>query len=212
MKQEFTFKQKVVLILVSIIGPVFIYLYGFTWRMKREGAEIEKKAREISGNVLFALWHSRVLMLCHVYRFKNIGIMVSKSYDGEWIGRIIKRLGYRIFRGSSSRGGATALHEMIKNSDRSDFALMVDGPRGPALKVKPGVVSLASQSGMPIVPITCKVSSAWRVKSWDRLIIPKPFSTVTVVYGDVIHVPESLDKNDVAEYVRRIEEKLTELS
>ncbi|MEE8417949.1 MAG: hypothetical protein V3S06_04725, partial [candidate division Zixibacteria bacterium] len=91
--------------------------------------------------------------------------------------------------------GVPALLQMLKNKNIGDLALTVDGPRGPAEKVKHGAISLASNGRLPIVPITYTASRAWRLKSWDRFIIPKPFSVVTVVYGKHISIPEDLDKD-----------------
>jgi lysophospholipid acyltransferase (LPLAT)-like uncharacterized protein len=208
MGQKFSFKQKAILLLVSILGPILIYIYGFTWRVKWSETDNLNNAKTKADNVIYALWHSRVLMLCHIYRFQKIGIMVSKSFDGEWIGRTIRRLGYRIFRGSSSKDGASALHMMIKAKDEGEFALMVDGPRGPAQKVKPGVVTLASQTGMPIVPITCIAEKAWLVKSWDKLVIPKPFSKITVIYGKPVFVAMEMDKDMLKDNVKLVESEL----
>ncbi len=183
------------LLLASILGPFLILLYGLTWRVRWHGVEDLEDARRVSDKVIFASWHSRLLGLTYTHRFRNIGIMVSRSFDGEWIARIVKYLGYRVFRGSASKDGVPALLQMLKNKNIGDLALTVDGPRGPAERVKHGAISLASNGGLPIVPITFMASRAWRLKSWDRFIIPKPFSVVTVVYGKHISIPEDLDKN-----------------
>lgn len=134
--------------------------------------------------------------------------MVSKSFDGEWISRVVRRFGYRVFRGSASRDGAPALLEMLRNTDPGDLALTVDGPRGPAEAAKPGVFSLASKSGLPVVPISYRASSAWRLKTWDRFMVPKPFSTVTVVYGRHILVPAEFDDDTVRELTSALESGL----
>ncbi len=189
-----SFGQRIKLLLASILGPFLILLYGWTWRVRWEGVENLKNARRVSEKVVFAFWHSRLLGLCYTHRFRNIGIMVSKSSDGDWIARIVTHLGYRVFRGSASRDGMPSLMRMLK-SRKGDLSLTVDGPRGPAEKVKQGAISLASNGNLPLVPITCLAGSAWRLRSWDRFIIPRPFSVVTVVYGRHIDVPEDLDRD-----------------
>jgi lysophospholipid acyltransferase (LPLAT)-like uncharacterized protein len=194
MDLNYSFGQKVILFLASILGPFLILLYGLTWRVRWNGLENIEDARRLSEKVIFAFWHSRLLGLCYTHRFRNIGIMVSKSFDGEWIARIVTHLGYRVFRGSASKDGVPALLQMLKSKE-GDLSLTVDGPRGPAEKVKQGAISLASNGRMPIVPITCLASRAWRLKSWDRFMIPKPFSVVTVVYGRHVAVPEDGSKD-----------------
>lgn len=180
-------------------------LYGLTWRVKWDGIDSLEQARQDGGPVLFCFWHSRLLGLCYTHRFRNIGIMVSKSFDGEWIARIVTKLGYRVFRGSASKDGAVALVAMLKHKNEGDLALTVDGPRGPAEKVKPGLVSLASKTGLPVVPISYVASNSWRLKSWDRFVIPKPFSTVTVKYGARIDVPRRRGSESLEPILREIE-------
>jgi lysophospholipid acyltransferase (LPLAT)-like uncharacterized protein len=204
-EQEYSWGQKLLLLVISILGPILLLLYGFTWRVKWSGVENLQDARAVSGSVLFAFWHSRLLGLCYTHRFRGIGIMVSKSFDGEWISRVVGHLGYRVFRGSASRDGAPALLEMLRSTDAGDLALTVDGPRGPAETVKPGIFSLASKSGLPVVPISYRATRAWRLKSWDRFIIPKPFSIVTVVYGRHIMVPADLGNDAIRELTSALE-------
>jgi lysophospholipid acyltransferase (LPLAT)-like uncharacterized protein len=193
MDLNYSFGQRIILLLASILGPFLILLYGLTWRVRWKGIENLKDARQVSDKVIFAFWHSRLLGLCYTHRFRSIGIMVSGSFDGAWIARNVRHRGYSVFRGSASKNGAPALLQMLKSKE-DDLSLTVDGPRGPAEKVKRGAISLASNGGMPIVPITCLASRAWRLKSWDRFMIPKPFSVVTVVYGRHVAVPEDCDK------------------
>jgi lysophospholipid acyltransferase (LPLAT)-like uncharacterized protein len=203
-KDEFSVKQKILLFVAKFLGPTLIRLYGLTWRVHWEGQDNLAQARNKSGQVLFCFWHSRLLGLCYTHRFRNIGIMVSKSFDGEWISRIVTKLGYRVFRGSASRDGAKALIAMLK-SNGGDLALTVDGPRGPAEKVKPGAITLASHAGLPIVPIAYVAEKAWRLKSWDRFFIPKPFSNITVKYGKMITIPIDFEINKTDAIIKEIE-------
>lgn len=211
MSDGYSLKQRLLLLLVSFAGPLLIRLYGATWRVKWEGTRELEEARKATGNVLFCFWHSRLLSLCYTHRFHNIGIMVSKSFDGEWISRIVTHLGYRVFRGSASRDGAAALVTMLKRKDIGDLSLTVDGPRGPAYQVKPGIVTLAAHSGLPLVPITCVASRAWRLNSWDKFILPKPFTTLTVRYGRKIDIPEKIDRDDMPMYLNQIEEGINRI-
>jgi len=139
MNQGYSLKQRIILIMASVLGPVLLLLYGFTWRVKWSGMDELKEAKKISDRILYAFWHSRLLGLCYAYRFRRIGIMVSKSFDGEWTARMVTKLGYRVYRGSASKGGAAGLLEMMKDECQGDLALTVDGPKGPAEEVKFGV-------------------------------------------------------------------------
>jgi lysophospholipid acyltransferase (LPLAT)-like uncharacterized protein len=204
--EKYSIKQRVMLFIGSLIGPLLIRLYGLTWRVRWDGMDELAATRQSTDTVLFCFWHSRLLGLCYTHRYRNIGIMVSKSYDGEWITRIVTKLGYRAFRGSASRDGAPALRQMILDDRTGDLALTVDGPRGPAQMVKPGAVLLAARSGLPVVPITFVPSSAWRLRSWDRFIIPKPFSTVTVRYGAPIVIPCDITDADIERFSALIAE------
>jgi lysophospholipid acyltransferase (LPLAT)-like uncharacterized protein len=199
------------LMLAGTVGPMLIRIYGKTWRIDWEGMEHLSKAREKRGNVLLCTWHSRLLGLCYSHRHRNIGIMVSKSYDGEWISRIVIKLGYRTYRGSASRNGVPALVKMLRNKDSGDLALTVDGPRGPAEKVKLGAIALASRSGLPIVPISYAASSAWRLNSWDHFIMPRPFSKITVRYGQAIEIPRDISADDMTNFAVAIEDGINRI-
>lgn len=211
MKSRYSLKQRFVLLLSSTVAPIFLLMFGFTWKLKWKGLEELERARELSPKVLFAFWHSGLLGLCYAFRFRNAGIMVSKSFDGEWITRLATKLGYRVFRGSASRDGAKGLLEMVKDKLKGDLALTVDGPKGPPEKVKHGIVALAANTGLPIVPLTIIVDRAWRLKSWDRFIVPKPFSKVTVLCGPHIKVPADIAREDLSKCAIAIEEAITKL-
>jgi lysophospholipid acyltransferase (LPLAT)-like uncharacterized protein len=209
-KGKFSFGQRLLLLVASLIGTTLLRLYGMTWRVRWDGVDDLAKAKAKYGQVLFCFWHSRLLSLCYTHRYRNIGIMVSQSFDGEWMSGIATKLGYRVFRGSASRDGAKALISMLRSTG-GDLSLTVDGPRGPAEKVKPGIVALALHSNLPLVPITCVAEKAWRLKSWDRFIIPKPFSKVTVRYGEMVPIPDDLDEDQLGVITKKIEDGINRI-
>ena len=119
-------------------------------------------------------------------------VLVSQSKDGEYISQVIHRLGMGTVRGSSSRGGVRALLQMAKlGRDGHSLAVTPDGPRGPRHVVQPGLLSIAARSGLPIVPLTSGARSAWRLGSWDRFEIPKPFTRLRVITGKPISIPST---------------------
>ena len=130
--------------------------------------------------------------------------MTSSNFDGEWIAKIIRRFGYFTARGSTSRGGKRALVQLRRDVEAgSPTAFTVDGPRGPALRVQPGAVWLASLTGNPILPFHVEADRYWSARSWDRTQVPKPFSRVAVAIGEPIEL--SLHAKESALEVGRLD-------
>jgi lysophospholipid acyltransferase (LPLAT)-like uncharacterized protein len=143
--------------------------------------------------VIFAIWHNRLLMLPRVFdpsfpTRQSYGL-ISASRDGDLIAQFIERSGYGTIRGSSSRKGVIALRQLVETL-RADGNVLVtpDGPRGPVYQVSQGIVFLAQKSGAPIVPIHMEYSSAWRLKSWDRFVVPRPFAKLRAIVGAPISI------------------------
>jgi lysophospholipid acyltransferase (LPLAT)-like uncharacterized protein len=149
--------------------------------------------RPVNENYIGALWHNRLLIFPFVLRrfFPNRGgaALISASRDGDLLADAIKRFDFDVVRGSSSRLGASALLQLtdVLASGR-DVVITPDGPRGPAYELGPGIIFLAQKSGAPVVPVNMEYSSCWRLKSWDRFILPRPFSKVRVIIGQSHHV------------------------
>jgi lysophospholipid acyltransferase (LPLAT)-like uncharacterized protein len=140
-----------------------------------------------------ALWHNRLLLIAHVLQkfapHRPGAGLISASRDGDLIAPLIERFGFQVVRGSSSRMGASATLELagVLASGR-DVLMTPDGPRGPAYELGPGIVFLAQKSGAPIQPINIEFSNCWRANSWDRFILPCPFSRVRVIFGPLHNV------------------------
>jgi len=143
--------------------------------------------------VIFAIWHNRLLMLPRVFdpcfpTRQSFGL-ISASRDGDLVSILIERSGYGTIRGSSSRQGVKALRQLVDTlADGSNVLLTPDGPRGPVYEASPGLVFLAQKSGAPVVPIHMEYSSCWRLKSWDRFIVPRPFAKLRAIFGAPIQV------------------------
>ncbi len=135
-----------------------------------------------------AVWHNRLLILPMVLRRflpeRRGAALISASRDGAWIAELVKKVGFDAVRGSSSRQGVTAVLQMadVLASGR-DVVIAPDGPRGPAYQIGQGIIFLAQKSGAPVFPVHLEYSSYWRVKSWDRFFLPRPFSKVRVIFG-----------------------------
>jgi lysophospholipid acyltransferase (LPLAT)-like uncharacterized protein len=171
------------------LGVALMRLLAMTWRLERNGeAGLAKLIADGKGAVV-ALWHGQLFPLAWAVRDFPLLVLVSEHRDGEIITRILESLGYRMIRGSSTRGGARALAEMIRELKAGrGICVTPDGPRGPARVFSPGAAVAAQRAGVPIVPLYVTASSAWRFKSWDRFMIPKPFAKVLVTLGEPTEV------------------------
>lgn len=144
--------------------------------------------------VIFAIWHNRLLMLPRVFdptfQTRQSYGLISASRDGDMIANWIERAGYGTIRGSSSRKGVIALRQLVDMlaSGEGNVLVTPDGPRGPVYSVSQGIVFLAQKSGAPIVPIHMEYSSCWRMKSWDRFVVPRPFATLRAIFGAPIRI------------------------
>jgi lysophospholipid acyltransferase (LPLAT)-like uncharacterized protein len=146
--------------------------------------------------VIFAIWHNRLLMLPRVFdpcfpTRQSFGL-ISASRDGDLVSVLIERSGYGTIRGSSSRKGASALRQLVDTlAAGSNVLLTPDGPRGPVYEASQGLVFLAQKTGAPVVPIHMEYSSCWRLKSWDRFIVPRPFAKLRAIFGVPLRIAET---------------------
>jgi hypothetical protein len=148
-----------------------------------------------SKRFLFVFWHSRILPVCYTHKGYHAAIMVSQSEDGEIIAQVIYRQGHEPIRGSSTRGGKEALYqiaEALKSGDRPGV-MIPDGPLGPRFNVQHGIIRLAQLTGYPVISVTGSFSHMKVLRSWDRFIIPRPFSRCILLYGNPIYVPADAD-------------------
>lgn len=147
---------------------------------------------------IVAFWHNRVLMMPKAYTGRGMCIMNSLSRDGEIATRVLARFGIASVRGSASRGGAAGFMQLLNAFRRgSDLAVVPDGPRGPRYVAKPGVIHLARLTGAPLFPLSYAASRCRRLGSWDRLIIPLPFSRVILVVGEPLTVERQADDVEI---------------
>jgi lysophospholipid acyltransferase (LPLAT)-like uncharacterized protein len=187
--EGFTLRQRLALALVTVAGWLVVRLIGPTLRYTVSIEEGGPPEGAVCPGI-YVFWHRCIVPATHWFRHKNIAVMTSASFDGEYIARIIEKFGYRAVRGSSSRGGVRALLGMHTEIDQGrTVAFTIDGPRGPRYVAKPGPVLLARNVKAPIMAFHCAVERAWVLNSWDRFMIPKPFSRVVLRISRLIEVP-----------------------
>jgi len=187
--------------LITNLGLGIVKLLSISWRCRRLNSLPTEKA-------IFAFWHRNILPLMYFHRNKNYVVIVSKSQDGDLIADVCEKLGYLTARGSTSRGGSSALRNMIAQSRKYSLAFTPDGPKGPACKIKEGIVYLAKLTGLPIVLISARVGHEIVFNSWDRFRLPLPFSRIEVIYD----TPQYIAKDaDIDESIALMEKRMIAL-
>lgn len=167
------------------IAPLAIRALYTTWRVHVTGDAGWRRLRAEQRPFVFALWHGQLLPLLAQHRGEGTRVLISEHRDGEIIARIAHAIGLGTIRGSTTRGAARALLAMCDALEHGqEIAVTPDGPRGPAHTFAPGTLVAAQRAGAPIVPIGVAASRAWRLRSWDAFMIPKPFARVEIVYGE----------------------------
>ena len=210
---RFTLLQRTQLTLVSWIVPALLRLIGCTLRttMTYEEGAIQSLDEVYPG--IFPFWHRCVLPATWLYRHQHPAVMTSRSLDGEFIARVIRRFGFIPVRGSSSRGGSRALLEMSQQLAQGNaVAFTIDGPRGPRYVAKKGPVLLARMSGAAITGFYVAAERAWVLKTWDALMIPKPFSRIYVRFARKIFVPPDADDAAMERYHAEMQSALERIT
>ena len=195
------------------IGLFLVGALSATCRVRIIGAESESKALKRDNSLIYASWHQRFFPgITFFARRKPIAIMISQSRDGELIASIVDMLGWKPVRGSSSRGGRSALLK-LKKLARKGYKIghIVDGPKGPFGEVKPGLVLIAQATGLAIVPTITSAEKRWQANSWDRFMIPKPFSRIIIRFGEPCYVPREMDEDAFEEKRLEIEKRMHHL-
>ncbi|WP_435017090.1 lysophospholipid acyltransferase family protein [Tundrisphaera sp. TA3] len=158
-------------------------------------------ARRTGQRFIYAFFHEAMLFPAHYWSWPEMQILISDHRDGELITQVVRRLGFGVVRGSTTRGGARALREMTRRIDRGHLCVTPDGPKGPRRHVHQGLSYLASRTGLPIVGAGMAFQDPWRANSWDRFAVPRPFRPAACVVPEPVFVPPDADR-DVLEACR----------
>lgn len=203
--------MKMVLIhfVLRSIAPRLIILLEKSLRLKWVNDGVPRDAERPGERRIYCFWHNRLLIMPAIYRRlknrKTMCAMVSRSRDGQYIADVLEAFGFVVTRGSSSRGGGAALKKMVKLLRQGlDAAVVPDGPRGPCYTFREGAVLLSQLSGVPLVPVSYQVRRKICVKSWDRFMLPVPFSRGVFIWGD----PVTISRDETAEGREKIRARL----
>lgn len=211
---RFNWKTRVIITLIPFVYSSYMWLVYHTSKKTYINYERLKERIDKRQGALSATWHQSTILLTYPYRNMGVATIASRSRDGEIISSVIKRLGFHSFRGSSSKGGGKALSSIIAflKTEGIFATITVDGPRGPAKKVKTGIVRLAQSTGYPIFPLHGWAKRKIFIKSWDKTMIPLPFNHLIIICGDPITVPEDTDKNGLQDLAGGLECRLNSIS
>lgn len=199
--------------IISHSGSLAIRALGYSWNIRAAGEEHLSRARDHNPSVIFAFWHGRMLTLSFTHRNRAIQVLASEHQDGETMGQTIRRLGFGHVRGSSTRGGARAIRELVGKLEAGlDLGITVDGPKGPKFVVKPGPLEIAKLSGAAVVPVTAGSKKHWTFASWDAFEVPKPFTIVSVLYGEPVIVPPSASADELESKRLQLENILRDIT
>jgi hypothetical protein len=200
---QYTFKQRLVIRAAGLALYWLVRAIGATVRFEVRGWEHHTESEPL----VYCFWHNRIPIATYFWRHRGIVVMSSRSFDSEYIARFIQRFGYGTAKGSSTRGARAGLIQMIRavRAGKS-AAFTVDGPRGPIYEAKPGALLLAAKSGAAILPFSISLDRCWRLPSWDRIEIPKPFARAHVVIGERMYVDDADDETQHARLQRALED------
>jgi lysophospholipid acyltransferase (LPLAT)-like uncharacterized protein len=206
--RRFSFRQRIALRIIITAGYWLIRLIGPTLRVsvsREEGAQATLAQRPL----IASFWHACMIPATYTCRNLGVRVMSSNSYDGEYMGRVVRKFGFIPVKGSSSRNAVRALLGLRRALEEGwSVAFTIDGPRGPRYQVKPGPVALARSSRVPISVFHMAVDRAWVLKTWDRLMIPKPFSRVLMRFGKLIPVPSDASDEELEKYQQELQASL----
>ena len=197
----------------GVLGQGMVTGLFTTVRMERVDHHHVKALHASGRRCLYAFWHGGILPMAFYHQGQGAVVLVSEHADGEYITRVLERLGYETVRGSSTRGGVKGLRGLVRAARAGhDLAITPDGPRGPARVFKPGALVASSLTGVPIIPLGLGVSSAWHFQSWDRFTVPKPLSRVRIVYGEPVEVPRDLSEDALEVMAQGMTERMAALT
>lgn len=209
---QWSWKDKLLLFIIPRFYSLVLRFLARTIRKEVFFPERPRNFWDQGQHVIAAFWHQRLLMMPFL-PWGKVSVLISQHRDGEFIARAVKFLGYDSVRGSTTRGGISALREMIRVFRKgSDIAVTPDGPQGPKHVVQIGVVELARLTGAPILPVTYSASWCKVFGSWDNFILPLPFSKVAYLWGEPLFVPRDAGKDKLEESRLLLQERMRQIT
>ncbi len=185
------FKKSFILATFPVIASTLLKTIGITSREVVQNKSIFTNCLKNHGSLLLAFWHETLALALWHFRYTGYATLTSLSFDGELAARVAQKFGFHVMRGSSTKGGPEAITQLLQAINVHKVAgLTIDGPKGPRRIAKPGIAILSKKRRIPVIPVALYATPCWRLRSWDRMIIPKPFCRIQISYGEPV-IPTS---------------------
>ena len=204
--------------LFNYILPYFLYVLIYFWcwtiRIYRKNQEVEDYVRNLPGKYILTLWHGRIFYLFYYLRRRpDFYLLISPSEDGDLLARLARLMGYSVIRGSTYKKAVSSARALIKVLQREERIIIIaDGSRGPRIKAQPGSIQIAGITDAPLIPMTFGAKRKFELNSWDRFVIPLPFTCCTVSFGQPIPIPLRPDIESVQKKQNELERALNRLT
>jgi hypothetical protein len=184
-----------------------------SFRYHHLGPDVGYGRTQLADRFIYSIWHENLLLPAAHFGGPDLAVLISSHADGQILGGLITAMGMEMVHGSTTRGGIEAVRQIIRPDVRwRNLAITTDGPRGPRRQVQPGVVYIASRTGMKLIPVGIGYHRPWRLNSWDRFAVPRPFSRARCILGEPIVVPAYLRTAGLEEYRRRVQVEMDRLN
>lgn len=211
--EPWTWKDRILFQIVPRIYVWVLRLFSLTIRKEYLHEEYPQEFWNQGRYIIISFWHQRLLMMPFLRHWGTVGMMISQHRDGEFIARAVKQFGVNSVRGSTTRGGLSALRGMVRFfRTGANLAITPDGPQGPKHVVQIGVIDLARQTGAPILPVTYCASRKKEFASWDNFILPFPFCKVVYLWGEPLFVPRDADPDRMEECRQLLQERMRQIT
>jgi len=213
---RFSFWEKLLLKFGPSIAAFLLRLWNRSCRVvHREHEQRELDTVRKCGGCVYPTWHQRMFYFYYDFGSRHVTMMISRSKDGEYANALALKLGFYSVRGSATREGKRAMHELIdllKTGQGRKAGMMADGPKGPPRQLKMGSIKIARETGLPIIPMMYGARRRLVFKSWDRYFLPRPFTKIVVLHGEPVFVPPDADDAECERLRQLITDRLNEMA
>lgn len=208
MNTEVNWKKRTAGQVIALAWPLWTRLQDYRVMCRADGIDPARP----HAPALFIFWHEFLAALCPRWGHSNLTLLISQHRDGEWINQVAVALGYQTVRGSSTRGGTTAVRQMVAAAQHSSIVVTPDGPQGPRRQMSAGAAYLGAKLQIPIIPVGVGVNHCWRLKTWDQTPFPKPFSQVRVVFGSPLRLSTEVRRESLSASMVQLQTALDDVN
>ena len=208
---EATLTQKIVGRLNSWWMPAAID-YALDFKICHYDRSVDPARSEYNEHCIFVFWHEYIGLILPRWGHTPLTVLVSQHRDGEWVNQTADALGMNVVRGSTTRGGSQAIRQLKKHGEFSSITFTPDGPKGPRREIALVPVYLASVLQMPIVAVGAGFENPWRLNTWDKFAIPRPFTRARMIFGPKIHLPRKMSREGLETSRQKIQNLITDLT